>query len=309
MKRLIVLFISMLIAAVSMGCGSYDIPQAHKGQLFDMTGVWAFYAGGKGLTGDILGPGTVYTGVYNEIRMVNCSQKTVKEPLTALTKDNVQFSLDIYVMFSANCVDEKAVKWILSTLSPVAPTKDPADGTEANQKITISNQQLYDTYIRAALGEAVRVEVSPYIANDVNEKREKIFSDIKVKFEEMVKKYNPSPIIISSINLSNLHFPDAMVQASTERAVQAVLKDKAIAEREKVTAEIETTDLKKKLAQSQVNNEAVWVETMGAALRKYPEYLQYDMQSKMSEIYQHAGEKGNMIIAAPNVPIVLPTKK
>jgi hypothetical protein len=40
-------------------------------------------------------------------------------------------------------------------------------------------------------------------------------------------------------------------------------------------------------------------------LKKYPEYLQFDLQSKMPEIYRHAGALGNMIIAAPN-PVMLP---
>ena len=40
-------------------------------------------------------------------------------------------------------------------------------------------------------------------------------------------------------------------------------------------------------------------------LRKYPEYFQFDFQSKMPDIYRLAGAAGNMIIAAPD-PVMVP---
>src|SRR5438067_10623378 len=76
-----------------------DIGQAHRGRAFDRTGPLALYLGGHGLSGPVLDPGTYFTGVYDEIREVDCSMETMREPLNALTKDGVQFGLDIYVRF------------------------------------------------------------------------------------------------------------------------------------------------------------------------------------------------------------------
>ena len=152
---------ALLLAA----CGKEDVPQAHKGMMFDRTGALAFYSGGDGLEGDILSPGTYYTGIYDEVRVVECSPDTVKEELTSLTKDGVQFGLDVYVTVSANC-DDDALKQIFAT---IAPAKGRA----------ISREQLYVTYVRPALGEAVRETIASHVANDINNKRDEILTTVK----------------------------------------------------------------------------------------------------------------------------------
>lgn len=273
-------------AAISFGCSSQDVPQAHKGRMFDKTGAMAFYAGGKGFEGPVLGPGTYYTGIYPEVRMLDCSQKTPKEQLVALTKNGVQFGMDIYVRFSANCDDDAAV---MAILSKIAPEKGS----------TITSDDIYALYVRPALGEAVRESISPHNANDINDKREEIYAAIGKRFNEIINRQNPKFVSVYDLNLNNMNFPPEMVKANTERAVQAIYKDKAIAERERVTAEIETAGMRKKLAENEGDNEAAKIDRVGAALRRNPEYLQYNMQSLMPEIYKTAGEHGNMVIAAP----------
>lgn len=301
------------------GCSSQDIPQAHKGRMFDKTGALALYAGGRGFEGPILPPGTYYTGIYPEVRMVDCGQRTIKEPLTALTKDGVQFILDIYVRFSANCEEDKSVEKLLNTLSPAnlaphapdpkapqADTKHDVDAVpiEPYPALTITSSQVYATYIRPALGEAVRESVSPYIANDVNSKREEIFEKIKKAFEENLGKKEDKLVSVYGLNLSNLDFPDAMDKANAERAAQAILKDKAIAEQEKVKAEIETAklDIIKKEVEAQA--EAKKIDTIGAALHRNPEYY-------VRDVYWYAAEKGGsvMVPSNPNVILQMTPKK
>ena len=319
------LLATMLFSMVSVGCSSQDIPQAHKGRMFDKTGVLALYSGGHGFEGPILGPGTYYTGIYPEIRMVDCGQRTIKEPLTALTKDSVQFSLDIYVRFSANCDEDKAVEKMLSMLSPSnlapAPAPDPkapqadtkhdvdADPIEPFPSVTITSHQVYATYVRPALGEAVREAVSVYIANEINGKRDEMFQKIKDRFNEYLVKAatpgDPKPVIINSLNLSNLDFPDQLEKANVDRATQAVLKDKAIAERERVTAEIETAQMRKKLSEAEAQQDVARIDAVGAAYHRNPEYVTI-------EALHYAGDKGNMILLPANgvnTVIQLPGKK
>jgi hypothetical protein len=303
MKR----FILAWILGVA-GCVSHDVPPAHKARVFDKTGLWAFYAGGNGFTGPILGPGTVMTGPYPEVHMVECTQKTVKEAMTALTKDGVQFGLDMYVRYGANCDDQKAVEYLLTTLVP-ATDKVPGAETKKDDEPTIHAEQIYATYIRPALGEAVRESVSPHIANDVNAKREEIFATVRTRFSALMDKQKPSPVLIGELNLSNLDFPDEMDHANTERAVQSVLKDKAVAERERVTAEIETTKMRRDLAVTEADNDVARIVAIGKALHANPEYLQYDAQQRWNDIYFHAGEKGNLVIAAPVPQLQLPVRK
>lgn len=280
---------------VALGCSSQDVPQAHRGQLFDRTGGLAMWAGGAGLSGPILGPGTYWTGLYDEIRMVNCAISTVKEPMTALTKDNVQFHMDIYVRYSADCSDEAVTK--LLKIATVDNT------------LTVPPQFLYETYLRPSLGEAVRETVSPLRANDINDQREGILASIRKSFLTMMTAKEPKVLVIHEVNLSNMMPPEALMNANVERATQAVLKDKAIAERERVTAETETMEMRKKLAATEGAVQAAKIDQIGAALKRNPEYLQFDLQTKMPDIYKEAGEKGNLILAGPNPQVLIAPKR
>lgn len=296
-----------LLCLVFTGC-SQEIPAAHKGRMFEKTGFFALYSGAKGFSGPVLGPGTHVTGMYNELRVVECAQTTVKEAMTALTKDGVQFGLDLYIRYSANCDEGAAVEALLVRLVP-EPVPPPKSDTAAHQEPVITSAQLYNTFVRPALGEAVREAVSPHIANELNARREEIFATVRTKFEALMQRQKPLLVLVGDLNLSNLDFPEEMDRANNDRAVQAVLKDKAIAERERVTAEIDTTEMRNKLAQKESDNEVTRITTVGKALKAYPEYLQYDAQNRWNDIYFHAGEHGNLILAAPVPSLVLPARK
>lgn len=320
MKATLLPFLLLSLA----GCSSENVPQAHKGRMFDKTGALAFYAGGRGFEGPVLNPGTYYTGVYPEIRMVDCSRRTIKEPLNALAKDSIQFSLDIYVSYSANCDDDGAVKWLLTDLAPLGasaqvaeqekeknlPTEEK-DPLEQNPDLTITSRQIYNTYIRPAIGEAVRRTVSEYNANDINQKREEMFKKITDGFNaDLVKgaskKDETDPkapknlvlVTVYSINLSNFAFPKEMADANTDRATQAVLRDTAIAAREKVKAETETAQLKISQTETEAKAEAAKIDVIGAALHRNPEYY-------VRDVYYYAAEKGGSVMVPQNPNVIL----
>ncbi len=312
MKNIVTLVMALAFAV--MGCSSQNIPQAHKGQKFDKTGPLAFYSGGRGFEGPILSPGTYYTGVYPEVRMVDCTRRTIKEPLNALAKDSVQFSLDIYVSYSANCDNDEAVKKLLSDLAPLgeknvaatpaAPgtppsTPDDKDPVEMDPELTITSRQIYNTYIRPALGEAVRSTVSQFNANDINQKRDEVFKQITDKFEADLNKGSKVTLITTySLNLSNFAFPKEMADANTDRATQAVLRDTAIAAREKVKAETETAQLRIAQTQTEAQGEAAKIDAIGAALHRNPEYF-------MRDVYTVAAEKGGSVVLPTNPNVIL----
>lgn len=278
-------------AALGAGCATEDIGQAHRGRLFARTGALALFQGGNGFQGQVLGPGTYYTGGYNQIRTVDCSLATTREPLAALTRDGVQFGISIYVRFSADCSD-RSIQALLDTMGP-------------DEKGDISSTRLYETFVKPAMAEAVRQTISPFRANDVNDQREEIVERVRKQFLTVMRSRGNQMVVVHEVNLSNLHFPDAMEAANVDRAVQGVLKDKAIAERERVQAEIQTMTLRRELAQSEGDVEATRIRSVGTALRQYPEYLQYNLQSKLPEIYRAAGIRGNMVLTAPNPFLML----
>lgn len=303
---------AVLFSAALFGCSSQTVPQAHKGRMFDKTGFMAFYAGGRGFEGAVLVPGTYYTGIYPEVRMLDCTRRTIKEPLSALAKDSVQFSLDIYISYSANCDDDEAVKKLLSDLAPIghnnqealikSEEKSPADEkdpVEQDPDLTVTSRQIYDTYVRPALGEAVRATVAEYNANDVNQKREEVFKKISDKFATDLNKGSKIALVsMYSLNLSNFAFPKEMADANTDRATQAVLRDTAIAAREKVKAETETAQLRIKQTETEAQAEAAKIDTIGAALHRNPEYY-------VRDVYYYAAEKGGSVMVPNNPNVIL----
>lgn len=281
-----------MILFALLACTSMDIAPSQKGMMFDRSGALIFYAGGDGLTGEVLQPGTYWTGIYDEVRIVDCATSTQKEAMTSLTKDGVQFGIDLYVRFSANCSDD-AIRDLLSSIP-------------RGENGVVGSQKLYETFIRGPLGESMRKNVSPYAANDLNTNRTQILDGIQSDFLAMLED-SASRVVVEELNLSNMDFPEAMDTANNERAVQAVLRDKAIAEREKLDAEIETAKKREELARMEGEIEGARIDAVGAALKRNPEFMRYDMQAKMPGIYEKAGASGNMIITAPN-PTVLAQK-
>jgi hypothetical protein len=287
--RIIAKALALSCAGLLTGCATYDIPQAHKGRQFGRTGFWAFYSGRTGFDGPVLGPGSYYAGLYNDFRTVDCSTTTMQTPLDTLTRDGVHFGFTVVLRFSADCSD-RAIERLLATLTP------DRDGS-------ISPSKIFQTYIQPAIGEAAREYVSPLRANELNEGQAQVTEGIRRRFLEIMRTRERLSVVIYEMNLVELTFPREMDAANLDRAVQALLRDKAIAERERVTAEIETMRMRRELAEREAEVAAARVQKVGEALRKYPEYLQYDLQQKLPDIYREAGQRGNLILAAPNAVV------
>ncbi len=251
----------------------------------------ALYTGSNGMTGPVLDPGTHFLGVYNELRIVDCSTTTVRESLDTLTHDGVHFGFDIVVRFSADCSNE-GVEQLLANLRP---DKDE----------TISAKRVYDTYVQPAIGEAAREFVSPLRANELNEKQAAVAEGVKKRFGEIMATRERKLVKVYEVNISHLQFPPALDTANLERAAQAVLRDKSIAERERVAAEVETMAVRRKLAEQEAEVAVVKIERVGAALAKNPAYAQYEFLQRLPDIYKEAGARGNLVLAAPN-PMSVP---
>ena len=285
------LLLLSLFGFATSGCATMDVPQAHRGRIFSRTGLLTLYTGGKGISGQVLDPGTHFLGIYNELRLVDCSTTTVRESLDTLTHDGVHFGFDLVVRFSADCSNE-GVEQLIANLTP-------------DRDDTISSRRIYETYIQPAIGEAAREFVSPLRANELNEKQAEVAAGVKKRFGDIMATREKQLVKIYELNISHLQFPASLDTANLERAAQSLLRDKAIAERERVTAEIETTTMKRKLSEQEAEVAVVKIEKVGAALAKNPAYAQYEFLQRLPEIYREAGARGNLVLAAPN-PMSLP---
>ncbi len=282
---------TVIVLSLSLGgCAWMDVPMAHRGRRFDRSGPLDL-AGGEGFVGPVLGPGTYQTGVYDQIMMVDCSTVTSHDPLTVLTQDGVQFGLDIYVRYSANC-DDASVVDIMSMLSPAAAR-------------TITSQQLFETYIRPAIASVVREVISPHRANEINDLQQQLLPEIRQRFMEEIAAHEGDIIRVYEVSLSNLDFPATLDAANEQRAVQTIMRDAAIAETERVQAQTGTAVARRELLQREGEAVAARIDAIGQALARNPDYLQYDMQERMPGIYDHAGAHGNLIITAPQPTILV----
>lgn len=273
-----------------------DIPQAHRGMMFDRTGALVLGTGGYGLTGPVLSSGTYWVGLYDQIRMVECGMVTKPEKLTALTRDNIQFSLDLYVRYETNCNEDGAVTRILHQFTP-----DPGG--------IISTEQIYQNYIRPAIGESLRASVARYNANDLNPNREKLLKSIVENFRDKQTQWgSPLPILVGDITLSNMDFPDVLDKANENLAKQAILKNTAQAELATIEAQTTAAAARRALSMAEAQIETARIEEVGQALQKFPSYLQYQLQRDMPRIYEGAGQKGNLILTAPSPTILVQPK-
>lgn len=310
MKRGLKSAFTAFLAAAALGCSSQEIPPAHKGRMFDKTGALAFYSGGKGFEGPILGPGTYYTGIYPEVRTLDCSTRTFKEPLTSMTKDGVQFGLDVYVTTNANCDDNASVEALLAKLAPVGKvvhepaaggagqgSPDEKDPVETDPERAITSRQVYNTFVRPAVGEAVRQAVAGYDANDLNSHRDELFAKIKAKLDAELKVASRLVIIVS-FNLSNFKLPDEMAKAAADRATQQVMRDKSLAEQERIKVETATAILEVEKLAAEAKGKAAKIDIEGAALHRNPEYY-------IRDVYYYAAEHGGIVMMPADPKAVL----
>jgi regulator of protease activity HflC (stomatin/prohibitin superfamily) len=289
----------VLLSLGAVGCGTWqDVPVAHFGRRFSRRGPIDL-AGGAGFTGPVLPPGTYQLGPYDQMVLVDCATDTLHDPLTVTTQDGVEFGIDIYVRFAANCEQQSVIE-IMQTLSP-------------EEGHTVTSQQLFTTYIRPALASVVREIISPHRANELNGLQQELVADIRERFTQDIEAQEGSIIHVYEVSLSNLDFPDALDSANEQRAVQTIMRDTAVAERERVQAETATAEARVLLAQRQGEAagaevaariqaegaaQAARIDAIGAALERNPAYLQYG-------IYEQAGASGNMVIAAPDPTILV----
>lgn len=277
-------------------CSNEQIPQAHKGRMFDKTGVLALYTGGEGFTGPILEPGTFYTGFYDEIKMVECAESTDVEKLSSLTKDGVQFNIEVFVRNQPNC-DANSVKWILNNI--IIPDKQHK----------ISADYLYKTYVTPSLHSAMREAVSMQNASDMNDKRLEVTKVFLDKFKKLVSENqtHPMPITVSEVSISNFDFPESMKKANSELALQTTLTKLAVAQREKNAEDIKTEQAKiiadTETQKLKAEQEKEWGKAQVASMRiigdfveRNPAWLKYDMQQKLPTIAESLGKNGNVIM-------------
>lgn len=295
------------------GCNIQDIPPAHKAWVFEESALGS----SKGFAGPILNPGSQDIGVNNSYRMIQCSESTVREDYTSPAKDGVEFGIDIYTRYAANCNEDDAIKWILQNVQPNpkqvqdVATSDkktddskkageaPVDGRDADRTVTAF--QLHATYLRPLMGEAVRDAISGYNSDEINAKRDEIITKLSKNFNDRLKKTfddakRPQIILVYEITLSKIDFPDKMMELNQQLANRKTEIRIEEENKRKVTAQIETERQQKDLEKVKSEKSVQEIELVGKIIRENPEYLEYLRVKQQPEVFGALGKGGGTFI-------------
>lgn len=225
MKKVLVhalVLATMAVVLSGCACNVQEVPPAHIGLEFKKSR----YGGPSGFSGDLKLPGTYSLDMYNTLPLLQCKEETIREPFPSLAKDGVEFGIDIYVRFSANCEDKEAAAWIFGNVQP-APDVRVRDGqalsespgradcakkegderkaceAEASKASkagdddyvvedyavrTITAYQLYSLYLRAIIGNSVRDSIAVYASDEINGKRDEIAKAITSSIQRSLEE-------------------------------------------------------------------------------------------------------------------------
>lgn len=214
-------FIPLILASLVLtACGTEDIPPGNKGFMFDRTGALALYSGGTGLQTDlILGPGTHYTGLYDEVRDINCRDSHAKEAVNVLTKSDITVLVDIRITYAARCDSKEAMIRVLNEVTSL----------EGN---SIEPQTLYDLYILPIVRESLRNRLADVTVEDVKAVRSELKDGIIKDLEKSIVD-NTQPVSIRILTVSDIQLPPEIVEKN--RQIE-LARQEAEQEREKQEA-------------------------------------------------------------------------
>ena len=205
-KMLHTLTIVLLLFAGAMGtsgCDTEDIAPGHKGFLFDRTGMLAGYSGGGGLaTDDVLGSGTHFMGVYDELRVVDCRDQHVREEVEVLTKSDITVTIDLRITYSADCRTGEHLEMLINEV-----TTGPDH--------TVQPGKVYELYVLPIVRESLRNYIAEITIEDVKRVRLGLRDQILEEITTSLKDKN-NPVIIKIVAVSNMTLPVEIVEKNRQ---------------------------------------------------------------------------------------------
>lgn len=333
MKRALIRVLAFLALSVVLSgcsCNVQEVPPAHVGLEFKKS-----RGGPSGFSGDLKLPGTYSLDWYSTLPLLQCKEETIREPFPSLAKDGVEFGIDVYVRFSANCEEKEAAQWIFGNVQPApglkvregqavadAPKQDCSkkegedkaacekeaakkeDGDEdygvENYGVrTITAYQLYSLYLRAIVGNAVRDSIATYASDEINSKRDEIAKaideSIRTSLEETFKD-RKVVIRVHDVSISKIDFPDKMTELNNKLANRKTEIKLEEENLRKVKAEIETEKMQKDLEKVKAEKSVQEIELIGKIIRNNPEYLEYLMVTQQPKTMEALGKGGSTFV-------------
>lgn len=282
-KRLRTVGLLLIVAATMSSCNDV-VPAGYVGMVKTTDGI----------TKEVLQPGHHTCYGRDELYLIETLESTETIKLDILCADELNFKFDVKVRSSINYDNADELKSILN--------KQGSKMKDGDYK-TLEYKTLFKIYVEPIVDATSRATVAKYTTMQISESREKIKKAI---FEEVTKNLKGTPMVVTSISLSNFDYPDVVTKAmenkkkreidiETEKANQA-LEVLQIKNRE-IIADLEIT-VKKKEGQA----EATYIRIIQGALNR--DYLMLkDIQAK-KELYKRVGKGDKVIIDSEVSPLI-----
>lgn len=217
MKKLKLMLLAVSMLLVLSGCGYTNphTPAGHEGYIYEDPMIF----GNGGYQGTVNGPGNFGVSPWNNKAInVDMRPNTYPEGFKILANDDLNVSVGFHAVLE---LEEDSVKDVVENYG---------------------GDKWYGRYVRKSFRTFIRESVQGYDSKKIRKNRTKIGEDVKKKLAVYLEG---SPIIIKSLVVGNIDYPEAV-----ERAVEEKLAAKQRLEAKETEREIAVKDAEIKVAEA-----------------------------------------------------------
>jgi len=204
MKNSLKMFAIALISVISLGCNE-DVDPGYRGFVFEKS----MFGSSAGLdTSDIVSEGSRYTGMVNELRLVDCRDAEQREQIEVLTKSDITVTIDLRLTYSAKC-DATSLESLLKEV--------PTD-----ERNVVRSEKIYSYYVLPIVRESLRNYIAGITIEDIKNVRAELRNRILQDLEAEIKSKG-HPVDIKIVAVSNMKLPLEVVEKN--RSIELARQD------------------------------------------------------------------------------------
>jgi hypothetical protein len=279
MIRLLLLLGILALSTVLASCDYEKVPPGYVGMEMSP----------DGLKKKILPPGkhNMSTIGRSYLVLIENREANMKEKLSILCKDDLNFKLDVNVRVRPRIESANAMAELINKQGSKLRSSD------GNKYLTFD--VLYHTYLRPVIRSVTRSMVSKYSTTDIRANRDNIQRDIQKMVVEATKG---TPVKISAVVLSNFDYPKIITEAMEKKRTREISIQE---EKAKQAIALLKADNRLKIAQklkvvrvAEAEAESVYIQILGKAINN--PYLKMRSIEAKIKLYQKVGAGDKVIV-------------
>jgi len=278
--------LTLMVTFFSIGC-TERVPPGYIGMVLTPSG----------FGDDVLQPGRHGCWGRDEMVLVQMTEETMKENLSILCKDDLNFKFHLNVRARLRVTDSESLKSLLERKG--ADMKVGAEGKVLNFDL------LYGTYISPVARAVARTEVSKYETTQVRDHRSEIE---KIVLTELIKAVAGTPLEVISVTTSNFDYPDVITKAVEKKRTREIELQE---EKAKQAMELLRADNRLKIAEkmkvvraAEAEADAIYIQILGKSLNG--NYLAWKRIERDVKLYERVGQGDKVIVSGggATLPII-----